>query len=117
VAKHVPYGDPLCPPIAPDVRGEVARERRVQRQTICVHELGTIEGEDRLTQVGCVEDCMLVDRALRPVESNALTPIAIEPTLTYSCKGDPGHVAEGGEAAKQGAVKLILLSLDLPTGG
>jgi hypothetical protein len=104
VAKHVLYCDPLRPPIVPDVRGEVFGERRFQRQTTGVHELQHDEGEDRLTQGGCVEDCMRVDKARLPGESNPLTQIAIEPTVTDKCYGDPGHVAGDHEAAQGGVV-------------
>src|ERR1700722_7043877 len=104
MAKHVLDGDPLCPPIVPDVRGEVFGERLFERQTTGVHELQDDEGEDRLTQGGCVENCMLVDKAWRPGVSNALTQIAIELTVTDNCYGDPGHVAGGHEAAERGVV-------------
>jgi len=104
VAKHVLNGDPLRPLIVPDVRGEIVGERCFQRQTTGVNELQHDEGEDRLAQGGRVEDCMLVDEAWPPGESNALTQIAIELTVTDNCYGDPGHVAGGHEAAQRGVV-------------
>ena len=47
---------------------------------------------------------MLVDKARPPGEPNALTQIAIEPTLIGHCHGDPGNVTGGHEAAQQGVI-------------
>src|SRR5262245_66406054 len=47
---------------------------------------------------------MLVDEARYPGESNALTQIPIELSVTDNCYGDPGHVAGGEEVAHQGDV-------------
>jgi hypothetical protein len=79
-------------------------ERRFQRQTTGVNELQHDEGKDRFTQRGCVEDCMLVDKARPPGEPNALTQIAIKLPVTDNCYGDPGYVAGGHEAAQRGVV-------------
>jgi hypothetical protein len=81
------------------MRGNVFGQRRLKRQTTGVHELQHDEGEDRLTQGGCVEDCMLIDKARCPGQSNALTQIAIELTITDNCCGDSGNVGGGHEVA------------------
>jgi hypothetical protein len=111
VAKRVLHGDPLCPPIVPDVGGEVAGERCIQPQTTGLHELQYNEGEDWLAQGRCAEDRMLVDKARRPGKSNALTHIAIELAVTDRGYGDAGHIAGGHEATQQGVINAHDVSM------
>ena len=111
MAEHVLCGDSLRSRIVPDVRGEVFGKRRIQPQATSVDELKHDERENRLAQRRGVEDCMRVDKARCPGESNALTQIVIELTVTDNRHGDPRNIARRHEVAQRGLVNAHAASV------